>query len=328
MNKMKRIYFINIFVFCIVLITNVYLRNVTYIELGAEGSIDSLVVKKQYYQYFDELSIVSFLIIVLSLIYSILYIRHLNKQIITREKTFSKLFNMNGFACIDMSNAQSNQERNILESWNNSVNEIISLNTKRETYFNNMVHDLKMPLQLAKSNIELYDLEYGDNDYVKRVNDQINQLEVEVQRILILEKIKYFEKVNPQRLDLKQYLKDYVEQIKSPMIEVELTYSEDLAIVEIDQVMLTKVLNNLFDNAIKYKSTKLITINLDVDKLTIKNACNSCESYTESYDSERKISERGNGLGTQIIAIYCDLMKIKISSRMENNCYVTKIDLL
>lgn len=316
---------VNAIVFFLVLFINLIVRSFSYLKIVDVDGIQHLQAVKSYYEYFDELTILSLVAITSMLLISMIIVHRKQKIAFKRTIEFSNLFLSEDFQYIDVNKATTTEEKLIINSWNRSVKQIIDLEERRDEYFNMMVHDLKMPIQLVKFNTELFNLEYGENIYMKKIDTQIGKLQGEIERILILEKIKYFENPNFETVDLIKLVKNTT-LILSENTMVQFDSNYDKLNIKTDEAMLKKILSNIADNILKYNDGQVVRIVMVDNKLTFTNSTNSKQEYTHDYQIEREYSSTGNGLGTQIISTYAQKINLKIKVSLKKCIYRTELD--
>lgn len=319
------VYYVNITILIILIIFNIVIRRLSYVQISEVDGAKSIIVVKRFGEYFGIITIGSLIILLLTLLLSLIYINCKKRKQDKRLETFASYFRSANLIEIDENLAEDEQEMVIIKVWNESINEIENIKRKRYEYFNSMVHDFKMPIQLSKSSVELYNLVEGENIYVKKIENQLQKFENEVNRLLILEKIQYFEIVQIENYNLNELLLEIVDPINAVDVDKISVVCNPQKKISTDNVMFKKILNNLFDNALKHGLNSKIEVIVTENDLTISNRCSDDLNYEEDYNKPRVNSENGNGLGSQIISTYADKLELSIVSRAKSGYYVTNI---
>lgn len=321
----RSIYILNIVTVIILIIINMIIHSYKHlvIQEGSDG-FKTYVLEYTYGEYFELVILLSLVVLSIVFFISMIALSIYQKRVEKRIEEFASLFPQGELLEIPESNAKSKEETIILRAWNESIGEIACLRKRQSDYFNSMIHDFKMPIQLTKSNIELYNLMNEHNKHVDKIEVQIDKLQSEINRVLILDKIEYFEHADLTEVDIIEMVKNSVRHINN--IDVELQLNIDAVKIQTDVNMFNKILMNLLDNAIKYSIDEKVSISINMRRLMISNKCNPSESYYHTYDIERFESKSGNGLGNQIIAKYVEKLNLNIASQAKDGKFVTIIE--
>lgn len=324
-SKLKKVYIINLVTFLGLLGFNVLIHYYSHVEIVENGDITQVIVVKTFSDYFFTISIMSLIILVIVVLFSMLYIAREYRLIQKRTIYFSSLFSTNDLERISEEEATTIQERIIIDTWNNSIDELNDLKAKQKQYFNSMIHDFKMPIQISKSNIELYNLKNGEDTNINNVSKQLSKLKSDINRILILEKIEYFETPKYDDYSLTGLVNDFITEVGSLDVEFFVNIIEDIE-VKTDRQMFFKICTNLIDNISKYSVDKKAHITITSSNLIVRNECDSEENYFIIYNEKRMQSNNGNGLGNKIISIYANKLNIKINSSCKQGQFITVLD--
>ena len=133
---------------------------------------------------------------------------------------------------------------------------------------------------------------------------------------------------NNQDINLKQLIEQRVEyfSILSNMKKIKVVTNLDPDVVlNIDNKKLSKLIDNILSNAIKYnKINGSIYINLDTDKLTIKDTGKGIkqENIDSMFDRYARFDKTvgGFGIGLNIVKMICSEynLTINIKSKLDN----------
>lgn len=322
-DKLYYNYLAIIIIIALVIIINVVIHSYNIVTVDTSSSTNSLIVSKKFADYFDYVNIGSVVVIICSLVYGIILTLSVKNKLERRSNEFSQLFSSSSFDPIDQAMAQNAEEENIILAWNDSVLEITRINEAREKYMKTMVHDFKMPIQLVRLNIDLFNLEYGENTYINQINDQVMTLNYDIMRILYLDRIKYFDKPNMTKLNLNLLLS---EMMSSYNIESNIILKEEQQVQMVsDKDMLRKIFQNLIENGLKYKTSKYLDILIRSDCIEFRNEIDSFIDVEQLQSKERILSARGTGLGMKIIYEYAKVLNLNIEIKVENNNFIACI---
>lgn len=146
---------------------------------------------------------------------------------------------------------------------NLAVNKLSLLDKQQKQFIGNVTHEFKTPLTSIKAYIDLLDM-YPDDD--KLLEMAIANIESETQRLYeMVEKVlqlsaveKYDYEYNKEKLDVKQAIQSVINSLKGKVDKFGIKLETDLteAYIEADKDILTIILVNLMDNAIKYNKIR------------------------------------------------------------------------
>lgn len=215
----------------------------------------------------------------------------------------------------------------------------------KERYFNLIAHDLKSPVSLMSSSVDLIksgELSKERKDrYINKLGDQLNSL-----NNLIINVLDWI-KTNNKKIDLKP--EDiYINELIEEMIELnkDLILNKDLKVkkeikklkINTDKTSLQIILNNLIRNAIKFSDTgntieieakkdddkkifAISNIGIPLDNKQIEEFKKSNISYAKNGT----LGEKGHGLGLEIVKNLCEMNNLEIEIISENNKTTFKI---
>jgi signal transduction histidine kinase len=189
----------------------------------------------------------------------------------------------------------------------------------KEKYFSFLAHDIKSPVSLLKSVVDVLKNEEID---LKRQSHYINHLERQLDSldnlvVNILSWIKSSDsqvKLNFQELNLLNLIQKNLELLDKVIIEKELTINmqvESNANIKYDINSFEIILNNLLRNALKFAEEKSVieirfvndsileitNFGLEIDDQQIENFNNSLSVYPKNGVN----GEKGHGLGLEIV---------------------------
>ena len=200
-----------------------------------------------------------------------------------------------------------------------------------DTFIKDTTHELNTPVSIVMTNIELIDKDSIKDQYLLK---SIDRIDIGVKTISnIYDDLTYLvlnNKIisNNQDINLEQLIKQRVEyfSILSNMkkIKVETNLNSNVTL-KIDNKKITKLIDNILSNAIKYnKINGSIYINLDMDKLTIKDTGRGIkqEHIYSMFDRYSRFDKTvgGFGIGLNIVKMICSEynLTINIKSKLDN----------
>lgn len=329
MKKNKNI-LITLSVILIIIVLNVYVRSIKVITVNTNNSEEIISVENKYYDYFKLLNIFSVLSFIILFSVNIIILKAEKKQLNQRLSMITSLFSNVGFNKIEVADSiLTEHDLVIIDAWNKSINEIIHLTNKREQYFSFMVHDLKKPVHILQADLELYDSQDDIMELITKLNEELSYLEYEITKYLHIEKISFFEKANLKERNITKLLTKYADEYKKLGLDIKIIDELNEKTILTDEVMLDKIVANLCQNAYKYSSNMQLNIILRDGELKFVNESTNKILTQDIFDmGSRQFSDSGNGLGSQIICKYIQLLNWEISSSFINETFEVKIKLI
>jgi len=200
-----------------------------------------------------------------------------------------------------------------------------------DTFIKDTTHELNTPVSTIMTNIELIDKEKIEDKYLLKI---INRIDIGAKTISnIYDDLTYLmlnHKIisNNQDINLEQLIEQRVEYFSilanMKKIKTEVNLDSDVTL-NIDNKKITKLIDNILSNAIKYnKINGSIYINLDRDKLIIKDTGKGIkQEYIDSmFDRYARFDKTvgGFGIGLNIVKMICSEynLTINITSKLDN----------
>jgi K+-sensing histidine kinase KdpD len=212
-----------------------------------------------------------------------------------------------------------------------NIAEKIEGTIKRLKFFNsNLSHELKTPLTIIKSNVELaLKNKKCDEEMLKSILNEINYINDITDKLLFLTK-KDFTRKDFKEVDLEELVLDLFEKYSSKIsINVDSQEDEEYIIYG-DKTLLKMALSNLIENSIKYGAKhidiKLVKVKHKI-KLILKDDGIGIPKekipfiFDEFYrvDESRNKKIKGFGLGLAIVKTILNLHKAKIKLESDIN---------
>jgi len=165
----------------------------------------------------------------------------------------------------ELETLKNNLEYEVLEK----TGEIKELYKQRENYFVNIAHEIKTPLTLIDSYVEKYINDYGENQEIEVIKNNIKKLKKDMLNFLSM---KNFEqgKINynhNQIISFSDALEEKINTFKNACLKKEIKFRSNIEKdihIKIDPYALEQIINNLLENACKFnKDKEIIDIGLE-----------------------------------------------------------------
>jgi len=240
-------------------------------------------------------------------------------------KTIQALTNL-----IQQSAKDHNEQSKILEEQIKYSQKILK---NQKLFLRHAVHETNTPLSVIMSNIELYEMQYGKDEY-------LSNIEVAMKSIFsIYDDLSYL--VKKDQVDYKVYSLDLVDFIRSRVYffksvatqvssKVNLECNCDEMKINFSETKLQRIVDNTLSNAIKY-TNKGEDINVKVEKINTffkfsvsshsKKIQEPQKIFDEYYREEK--SKNGFGLGLNLVKRICDEegVIINVTSDLDNTSF-------
>lgn len=198
-----------------------------------------------------------------------------------------------------------------------AVGKLKAMETQQRHFFGNITHEFKTPLSVINAYNDLTEL-YSDDEALqlstrKQIRDEVLKLTQMVEKTLELAKIeKYDFELTLDTIDLKSLIETCVNRLMVKANKYGLQWRMNLeeTVVGGDMEMMTQIVVNLLDNAIKYNHEGgIIWIDLKDKILSIENTGEGVSELVKDKlfeafaadDSGGQTQETGTGLGLALV---------------------------
>ncbi len=199
--------------------------------------------------------------------------------------------------------------------FDHAVKMIRELLHSRQLFLRAIMHELKTPIAKGRLVSEML----HDEKNKARMHSIFERLN------LLIDEFAKIEKITSKNFDLtiKPYkMSDLVEgsidmlMIDNPKRFINVELIKDFH-KDVDFELLTLVIKNILDNAIKYSSDKHVTVIIDNNRLEIINKGEMLSEALENYFKPFHTSKKGLGLGLYIVKSILDIHQMELHYRYE-----------
>ncbi|EAH6293027.1 ArsS family sensor histidine kinase [Campylobacter lari] len=263
----------------------------------------------QGYRYFVIKLIASIVVMVLLILY-IFIIRKL-KPLRALKRQIDK-FGENKLDEIQNVSKGEDEISQVATAFYESILRIQKLNTSRQFFLRNIMHELKTPITKGLITLEMLE----DSKYKKRLVGAFNRLEILINEFAAIEQITS----GAGLINLKKYnILDLLDEAKDIAMnddenKIKTSIKESFS-VNVDFKLFTTAMKNMIDNAIKYSDENIVTIIITKDYLCFKNQGKALDKdlkyYTQAFTQGKK-NKDSFGLGLYIVKTILDAHKLKL----------------
>lgn len=202
-------------------------------------------------------------------------------------------------------------------------------NQKLKDYNHFLAHELKTPISVIQSNLEV--LRYWYNQ--EKIQNSLDELKA-MDGIIgwLLDFSESLQRSEKKEINLENFLKKYI-HIFPEEIDVEFQNKEFNMTIYTDEQLFMRVIKNLFENSIKYMVWNVVTIKITQEFLTISNSIShtipeeKIQEIMKRGNSSAVLSRDGHGLGLPMIAEILANLWYTLSLSSAENMFHAKIEL-
>lgn len=195
-------------------------------------------------------------------------------------------------------------------------------NQKLKDYNHHLAHEIKTPLSILKSNLELLEMSF-DKDLITSSFEEINSMENIVNSLLFLSD-------NSQK---REKLPVSFSEIISPFLNEKISFHQkDDFVIDGDKNLLTILVKNIIENARKYSSNQTLSIEIDANEIVFQNPISqdiSTEELKKYFDVfykwENSFSAGSYGIGLSVVKKICDVYGLQVILESFERVYFLKI---
>jgi len=197
-------------------------------------------------------------------------------------------------------------------------------NKKLKEYNHNLAHEIKTPLCIISSNLELLEIEY-DKKIILSSKEEIKNIEEITDSLLFLSensKLKDLETVSFRELFWKCDNSDLEVHIKNDFV------------IYGDRALLESLVRNIIKNSYKYKkiNTK-VQVTVDKNSLRVSNKTDwkidindTSKLFDTFYKLDNSRNTSGFWLGLSIVKKICDLHRLKVKIIVKDDLFAVDIE--
>jgi signal transduction histidine kinase len=158
---------------------------------------------------------------------------------------------------------------------------------KQKEFITNASHELKTPLTIISANNELLEMDYGKNDSIDEISNQVKKLTILTNDLVTLSRMDEVNKGELMRIDFPisdiviETATLFIALAETKNLKLELDIEKNLSFYG-DEKYIKQLISILLDNAVKYANNDLpIKISMQKDKKINIIVSNSCETISK-----------------------------------------------
>lgn len=204
-----------------------------------------------------------------------------------------------------------------------------------QTLFTNISHDLRTPLTSIKGYSSLLRKKYGDDEYLKIIEQRLNNLNDSLDELFIFAKLsdETFEYAK-EEISLYQVicriLASYYYDFEDKKIVPSVEFDNENMMIEVNRELLERMIHNLISNVLKYGIDRFVISEMN-GVVSFINVCDKTQKIDIAHIFDRFYREEhhrvdSNGLGLSIVQKIADIHGWKIEASMDDGELCIAID--
>ncbi len=206
-----------------------------------------------------------------------------------------------GDRTVDTASLRQDEIAIIANEFNDAVKTIGELQSSRQLFLRNIMHELKTPLTKGKLTLAMME----NNEQTLYLDTLFNRMDTLINQFARIEKLQSSQ-LHKEERNLYALLEEALENLylEKPQRElIEINAQTELTL-NVDSELFTSALSNLLDNALKYRTSGTVVVTIEDDRLCISNRAEPMpkpiERYLKPFISEHH-RDGGLGLGLYIV---------------------------
>lgn len=210
-----------------------------------------------------------------------------------------------------------------------AIKPILETYNKQKAFITNASHELKTPLAIINTNIDVIEMENGESNWTQSVHSQVKRLNELINDMIKLSKLEETgEKIEMKNFDISKTLNETSDQFNSLAIQNEKIFNKNInENIEINgnENLIKELFTILIENSIKYSTGNEIFMNLKKNGKKVKfEISNYAEiekgNHNEIFDrftrkdKSRNSKIKGYGIGLSIAKSIVEKHRGKINA--------------
>lgn len=237
---------------------------------------------------------------------------------------------------INLSSLEANIEKsnlflefsNILTSYEKMLKRLENQASSQIDFINNASHELKTPIFIIGSYVDLLKRWGGKNkkvsqEAIESIYEEVKNMGTLIEKLLFLAKQDNID-VMKEEVELGTLIEEVIKEMEIVYPGQNINYIENYFVIDSDRDLLKLLVKNIVDNAIAYGGGKNVDISILIEdgaKIKIKDngAGITEEEQTKIFDKfyraeqSRNRNLGGHGLGLSIVKSITDILKLDLS---------------
>ncbi|WP_267524406.1 ArsS family sensor histidine kinase [Campylobacter sp. MG1] len=278
---------------------------------------------KSFNQYrYMSVNIILFIVILVLFVSYIFVIKKL-RPIRALKRQIVKFAN-NDLENIENVSLGNDEISEVSEAFYQAIKKIQNLNTSRQFFLRNIMHELKTPITKGRITVEMLE----DNKFKQRLTNVFDRMTMLIDELAAVEQISSGVAKNIKKVSINHVFNEAKDMLLLSDEKISLISSNSF-IVLIDFKLFTTAIKNLLDNAIKYSDDNSVKVTISSNIIKFynkgKELDKSLDYYIEPFTQGGNKISNSFGLGLYVVSTILESHKLKLSYNYENGYNIFSI---
>ncbi|MBT0883786.1 MULTISPECIES: ArsS family sensor histidine kinase [unclassified Campylobacter] len=226
------------------------------------------------------------------------------------------------FASNDLDNIENISKGNdeisqVSDAFYQAIKKIKDLNTSRQFFLRNIMHELKTPITKGRITAEMLE----DTKFKQRLINVFDRMVILIDELAAVEQITSGVAKNPKKISITHIFNEAKEMLLLENEKINII-SDNTFVVYVDFKLFTTAIKNLLDNAIKYSDDNAVRVIICHESIKFynkgKKLDKNIEYYLEPFTQGGNKSSNSFGLGLYVVNTILEAHKLKLNYNYDN----------
>ncbi len=226
------------------------------------------------------------------------------------------------FANNDLDNIENISQGNdeisqVADAFYQAIKKIKDLNTSRQFFLRNIMHELKTPITKGRITAEMLE----DSKFKERLINVFDRMVILIEELAAVEQITSGVSKTIKKLSINHIFNEAKEMLLVEDEKISIAYNQTF-LVNVDFKLFTTAIKNLLDNAIKYSDDNSVKVMVCQNCIKFYNKSKKLdkdlEYYMEPFTQGGAKTSNSFGLGLYVVNTILNSHKLKLDYSYEN----------
>lgn len=233
------------------------------------------------------------------------------------------------FANNDLDNIEniskgSDEISQVSDAFYQAIKKIKDLNTSRQFFLRNIMHELKTPITKGRITAEMLE----DTKFKQRLINVFDRMVILIDELAAVEQITSGVAKNPKKISITHIFNEAKEMLLLENEKINIII-DNTFLVYVDFKLFTTAVKNLLDNAIKYSDDNAVKVIICQESIKFYNKGKKLEKnieyYLEPFTQGGTKASNSFGLGLYVVNTILEAHKLKLNYSHDNGYNIFSI---
>lgn len=233
------------------------------------------------------------------------------------------------FANNDLDNIEnisqgSDEISQVSDAFYQAIKKIKDLNTSRQFFLRNIMHELKTPITKGRITAEMLD----DTKFKQRLIGVFDRMVILIDELAAVEQITSGVAKNPKKISITHIFNEAKEMLLLENEKINIINDNTFSVF-VDFKLFTTAIKNLLDNAIKYSDDNAVKVIICQEGIKFynkgKKLDKNIEYYLEPFTQGGTKASNSFGLGLYVVNTILEAHKLKLNYNYDNGYNIFSI---